>query len=88
MVDSYPNFFCTTEHRLLAYPQGSDLLSQSVHRSGVISRTEVQLGIHGFMQSFPVLQSKLSPIIGHNLLEYSCKQTILDIYNSASCGPE
>jgi hypothetical protein len=33
MVDSYPNFFHTAEHKLLAYPQGSDLLAQSVHRS-------------------------------------------------------
>jgi hypothetical protein len=32
-VDSYPNSFHTVEHELLAYPQGPDLLSQTVHRS-------------------------------------------------------
>jgi hypothetical protein len=32
MVESYPNFFHTTEHKLLAYPQGSYLLPRSVHR--------------------------------------------------------
>jgi hypothetical protein len=33
MVDSYHNFFCTTEHKLSAYSQGSDLLARSVYRS-------------------------------------------------------
>jgi hypothetical protein len=33
MVDSYPNFFHTAEHKLLAYPQESNLLSRSAHRS-------------------------------------------------------
>jgi hypothetical protein len=33
MTDSYPNFFHTTEHKLSAYLQESDLLSQSDHQS-------------------------------------------------------
>jgi hypothetical protein len=33
MVDSYPNFFHTTDHKLLIYPLESDLLSRSVHQS-------------------------------------------------------
>jgi hypothetical protein len=37
----------------------------------MISRTEAQLGIQGFMQSFLKLQSKLSPYIRHNLLWHS-----------------
>jgi hypothetical protein len=32
-VDSFSNFFCSVEHKLSTYPQESDLLSQSVHRS-------------------------------------------------------
>jgi hypothetical protein len=33
MVDSYPNFILTAEHKLLAYPQESYLLSQFAHQS-------------------------------------------------------
>jgi hypothetical protein len=33
MVDSYPNFFPTIEHKLLAYLPESDLPSRSVHQS-------------------------------------------------------
>jgi hypothetical protein len=48
-VDYYPNFFCTTEHRLSAYPWG---LIYSLGLSiglRVISITKVQMGIQGFM---------------------------------------
>jgi hypothetical protein len=33
MTDSYPNSFCTVEHKLSAYPQESDLPSRSDHWS-------------------------------------------------------
>jgi hypothetical protein len=33
MIDSYPNFFCTIEHKLSTSSRESDLLSQFVHRS-------------------------------------------------------
>jgi hypothetical protein len=33
MIDSYPNFFHTTEHKLSAYLLRSDLSSQFDHRS-------------------------------------------------------
>jgi hypothetical protein len=49
MTDSYPNSFCTIEHKLSAYPQESDLLSRCHDQFGVIRRTETQLGIQGFM---------------------------------------
>jgi hypothetical protein len=32
MVDSYLNSFRTAQHRLSAYPQESNLLSESIHR--------------------------------------------------------
>jgi hypothetical protein len=32
VVDSYPNFARTAEHKLSAYIQGSDLLSRSIHQ--------------------------------------------------------
>jgi hypothetical protein len=37
----------------------------------MISRTEAQLGIQGFMQPLPELRSKLSASIRHNLLRHS-----------------
>jgi hypothetical protein len=37
----------------------------------VTSKTEVQLGIHGFVQSFPKLQNKFGSSIRHNPLKYS-----------------
>jgi hypothetical protein len=33
MVDPYPNFFRTVEHKTSAYPQECDLLSWSIYRS-------------------------------------------------------
>jgi hypothetical protein len=39
----------------------------------VISRTEVQLGIQGFMQAHPELQNKLGPFSGHNPLGHSMR---------------
>jgi hypothetical protein len=53
MVDSYPNFLHTARHKLL------DVFQNLIYSFGltiglrVISRTEAQLGIHGFMQPFP-----------------------------------
>jgi hypothetical protein len=68
MVDSYSNFFCTVEQKPLAYPQGLIYsLGLSITLS-VISRTEVQMGVQGFVQPFPEHQNKLSSYSGHNLL--------------------
>jgi hypothetical protein len=87
-VDSYPNFFRTTEHRLSAKPQESNLLSRLSIGLRVISRTEVPLGIQGFMQPFPELRNNLgSSIADTSHLETSWKQTVLELYNSASSGP-
>jgi hypothetical protein len=36
-----------------------------------ISRTEVQMGIHGLVQSFPELQNNIDSSSGHNLLGHS-----------------
>jgi hypothetical protein len=47
MVYSYSNFPRTAELKLSTYPRGSDLFTRSVNQSGVISRTEVQMGSHG-----------------------------------------
>jgi hypothetical protein len=53
MVNSYTNSFCTTELELLAYPRESDLLSLGLFiHLRVISRTEVQMGVQGFVQPF------------------------------------
>jgi hypothetical protein len=71
MVDSYSNSFYTTEHRLLAYSRGSDLLSWLSISLRAISRTKVQMGIQGFMQAFPELQNNFGSSIGHNPQGYS-----------------
>jgi hypothetical protein len=52
MVDSYSNFFCTIKHKLSAYPRGLIYLLSLFINLRVISRTEVQMGIQGFMQPF------------------------------------
>jgi hypothetical protein len=49
MVDSHSISFHSAEHKLLAYPQRSNLLSWSILSLRVISRTEVQTGAHGLM---------------------------------------
>jgi hypothetical protein len=45
------------------------------------------MGIQGFMQPFPELQNNLGFFIGHNPHGYSMKQTIIELYISARCGP-
>jgi hypothetical protein len=68
MVDSYPNFFHTKE------ASSEHILENLIYSLGpsiglrVICRTEVQTGIHGLMQSFPELQSKLGSSIEYNPL--------------------
>jgi hypothetical protein len=54
-TDSYPNFFHVVEHKLSAYLLESDLLFGLTMRLRMISRTEMQLGIQGFMQPLPKL---------------------------------
>jgi hypothetical protein len=71
MVDSYPNFLRIAEHMVSTNPQGSDLLSRFVRVLRVISRTEVQTGIQGFMQPFPELQNNLGSSTRHGFLGYS-----------------
>jgi hypothetical protein len=54
-VDSYPNFFRIAKHRISAKPRESNLLSRLSIDLRVIHRTEVPMGIQGFMQPFPKL---------------------------------
>jgi hypothetical protein len=49
MVNSYTNSFRTVEHKLLAYPRGLFYLLDLSIGLRVINRTEVQMGIQGFM---------------------------------------
>jgi hypothetical protein len=53
MVDLYPNFFHSVEHKLLAYSQGSDLLSRSVHRSKGDKQNESSIGYPWFRSIIP-----------------------------------
>jgi hypothetical protein len=75
MVNSYTNFFHTIEHKHLAYHRDSDLLplGLSVHLR-VISRTEVQMGVQGFVQPFLELQNKLGTSSKHHLLGHSMQR--------------
>jgi hypothetical protein len=71
MVDSYSNFLCIVEHKLLAYAQGLIYsLSMSISL-WVISRTKVQMVVQGFVQPFPELWNKLGFFNGHNPLGHS-----------------
>jgi hypothetical protein len=70
-VDSYPNSFHIVVHKLSAYPCG---LIYSLGLSiflRTIRRTEVQMGIQGFLQPFLELQNNLGFSIGHNPHGYS-----------------
>jgi hypothetical protein len=49
MVNSYTNSFRIVEHKLLAYPRGLFYLLDLSIGLRVINRTEVQMGIQGFM---------------------------------------
>jgi hypothetical protein len=66
MEDSYSNSFRTSVHMLLAYPWGLIYLLGLYIDLRVISRTEVQMGIQGFIQPFPELQNNLGFSIRHN----------------------
>jgi hypothetical protein len=70
-VDSYPNFFRTAKHRLLVYSRGLIYLLGMSISLRVISRTEVQMGSHGFMQHFPEHRNNLGSSIRHNPHVYS-----------------
>jgi hypothetical protein len=65
-VDSYSNFFHTVEHMLSAYPRGQIYSLGPSIGLRVISRTEVQMGIHDLMQYFPEHQNKWGSSIRHN----------------------
>jgi hypothetical protein len=63
MTYSYPNSFCTAEYQ--AYPRGPIYSLGLSIGLGMISRTEVQMGIHGFVQSLPEFWNKLGSSSGH-----------------------
>jgi hypothetical protein len=53
MTDSYPNFFCTAEHKVLAYSQEPDSPSRSIHRSEDDKQNKSSIGYLGFHATFP-----------------------------------